>query len=69
MRKSSFFIYFHFAHFLLSNSAAQFDMPFYASSEKIFYQFTQYNLMFVSQHRIGEQRPSFLSSSSDLLLG
>jgi len=44
-----------------SYTAAQFNVPGYASLEKIFYQFTQYNLMFVSQDRVGESKPSFIA--------
>jgi len=65
----------HFSATLFTNEAvesiplasAQFDLDGYAKSEKIFYQFTHYNLVFVSQNRLGQKQPSFMSPEVERL--
>jgi len=65
----------HFSATLFTNepvdsipeASAQFDLEGYTKSEKIFYQFNHYNLVFVSQNRVGQNQPCFMSPEVERL--
>jgi len=67
----------HFSATLFTNesvesvreASAQFHLPGYTSSEKIFYQFNNYNLVFVAQNRTGAvQKQTFAPPEVERLL-